>query len=97
VHISQRYHLPLADCTSQMSAAAGLLARRSNSTTSLAQFYQEHNPNYERIRGNGGEAPELDFCNAFWGDGDAGYEVIMARLRASARTIDDLKVFMKER
>ncbi|GHJ85678.1 hypothetical protein NliqN6_2080 [Naganishia liquefaciens] len=79
-----------------MSAAAGLLARRSNSTTSLAQYYQEHNPNYERIRGNG-EAPELDFCNAFWGDGDAGYEVIMARLRASARTIDDLKVFMKER
>lgn len=79
-----------------MSAAAGLLARRSNSTTSLAQFYQEHNPNYERIRGNG-EAPELDFCNAFWGEGDAGYEVIMARLRASARTIDDLKAFMKER
>ena len=79
-----------------MSAAAGLLARRSNSTTSLAQFYQEHNPTYERIRGNG-EAPELDFCTAFGGEGDAGYEVIMARLRASARTVDDLKAFMKER
>ncbi|KAI5454680.1 formin-binding protein, variant 2 [Naganishia albida] len=79
-----------------MSAAAGLLARRSNSTASLAQFYQEHNPNYEQVRGNG-EAPELDFCNAFWGEGDAGFEVLMARMRASARTIDDLKGFMKER
>jgi hypothetical protein len=79
-----------------MSAAANLLARRSNSTTSLAQFYREHNPNYEGVR-SGNDAPELDFCNAFWGEGDAGFEVIMARTRASARTIDDLKVFMKER
>ncbi|KAJ9125177.1 hypothetical protein QFC22_000131 [Naganishia vaughanmartiniae] len=79
-----------------MSAAANLLARRSNSTTSLAQFYREHNPSYEGVR-SGNDAPELDFCNAFWGEGDAGFEVIMARTRASARTIDDLKVFMKER
>ncbi|KAJ9108822.1 hypothetical protein QFC21_000142 [Naganishia friedmannii] len=79
-----------------MSAAANLLARRSNSTTSLAQFYREHNPNYEGVR-SGNDAPELDFCNAFWGEGDAGFEVIMARTKASARTIDDLKVFMKER
>jgi len=39
----------------------------------------------------------MDFCNAFWGPNDAGYEVLMARIRASARTIEELKSFWKER
>lgn len=41
--------------------------------------------------------PSLDFCNAFWGQGDRGFEVIMARLRGAARTVDELRAFWKER
>jgi hypothetical protein len=78
-----------------MSGAANFIARRSNSTTSLAQFYKENNSNINPSLSN--HDGELDFCNAFWGEGDAGYEVISARLRASNRTVDDLKTFWKER
>jgi hypothetical protein len=41
--------------------------------------------------------PKMDFCNSFWGQGDKGYEVIMARLRGAGRTVDELKTFWKER
>jgi hypothetical protein len=78
-----------------MSSAANFIARRSNSSTSLAQFYKENNQNFNPSLAN--HNGELDFCNAFWGEGDAGYEVISARLRASSRTVDDLKTFWKER
>ena len=41
--------------------------------------------------------PKMDFCNAFWGQGDRGYDVIMARLRGATRTTDELRLFWKER
>lgn len=85
-----------------MSVTAFANNLRSNpSSASLAQYYQEHNPAFSSgaQAGANGSAPhnELDFCNAFWGEGDAGYEVIMAKLRASSRTMDELKSFWKER
>ena len=70
--------------------------QRSQSTTSLAKFYHGANGNNQ----NGEEEmvdPMMDFCNAFWGQGDRGYEVIMARLRGAARTVDELRAFWKER
>ena len=70
--------------------------QRSHSTTSLARFYHGANGNNQ----DGEEEmadPRLDFCNAFWGQGDRGYEVIMARLRGAARTVDELRAFWKER
>jgi hypothetical protein len=76
------------------STSQSFLARRTNSTTSLAQFY--HDASQSQIGGRGPPA-EMDFCNAFWGPNDAGYEVLMARIRASARTIEELKSFWKER
>ncbi|WAQ86615.1 hypothetical protein PtA15_7A341 [Puccinia triticina] len=36
-----------------------------------------------------------DFCNAFWGD--AGYEVLMSRVKQSSRMLEDLKTWYKER
>jgi hypothetical protein len=79
----------------QQAMATNFITRRSNSSNSLAQFYKENNTNI--LQGQGNHDGELDFCNAFWGQGDAGYEVISARLRASGRTVDDLKGFWKER
>lgn len=70
--------------------------RRTQSSTSLSRFYN--------AGANGGPIgedemadPRLDFCNSFWGQGDKGYEVVMARLRGSARTLEELKAFWKER
>ena len=70
---------------------------RSQSTTSLSRLY------HGQSNGNappGEEAlndPRLDFCNAFWGAGDRGYDVLMARLRGATRTVDELRSFWKER
>jgi hypothetical protein len=72
--------------------------RRSQSTTSLSRFYNGV------ANGGGGipgeeelSDPRMDFCNAFWGQGDKGYDVVMARLRGAARTVDELRAFWKER
>ena len=69
---------------------------RSQSTTSLSRLYHGAN-GYSG--GDEGELsdPRLDFCNAFWGHGDKGYEVMMARLRGAARTMEELKSFGRER
>ncbi|GAK62506.1 uncharacterized protein PAN0_001c0706 [Moesziomyces antarcticus] len=37
------------------------------------------------------------FCNAFWGHNDAGFDSISARMKASQRTLDELKSLYKER
>lgn len=37
------------------------------------------------------------FCNAFWGSGDAGYEVIQSRMKTANRTMDEVRAMYKER
>jgi len=39
----------------------------------------------------------MDFCNAFWGIGDGGVDVLFARMRGAARTIEELRNYWKER
>lgn len=70
---------------------------RSQSTTSLAKLYHGASANGSVPPHDELSDPSLDFCNAFWGSGDRGYEVIMARLRGAARTVEELRVFWKER
>jgi hypothetical protein len=64
-------------------------ARRQASTTSLAQFARQHSP-------EPGMA-QLDYCNAFWGERDAGVDVLFARMRGATRTMEELRAFWKER
>ncbi|PFH52204.1 hypothetical protein AMATHDRAFT_46558 [Amanita thiersii Skay4041] len=64
-------------------------ARRQPSATSLSKFARAHSP----IPPN----RSLDFCNAFWGIGDGGVDVLFARMRGATRTIDELRTFWKER
>lgn len=66
---------------------------RSQSTTSLARMYHGANGGIHDETAD----PSLDFCNAFWGQDGKGYEVVMARLRGAARTVDELRAFWKER
>lgn len=65
------------------------MARRTSSTTSLARFARANSPEFANR--------SLDFCNAFWGAGDGGVDVMFARMRGAMRTIDELRGFWKER
>lgn len=38
-----------------------------------------------------------DFCNSFWGQGDDGVNVLLARMRDTAKTTEELKSFWNER
>ncbi|KAF8963636.1 hypothetical protein BDZ97DRAFT_1919633 [Flammula alnicola] len=64
-------------------------ARRQPSTTSLSKFARANSPVLQNR--------SLDFCNSFWGFGDGGVDVLFARMRGAARTIEELKLFWKER
>ncbi|KAG1742510.1 hypothetical protein EDB19DRAFT_1894926 [Suillus lakei] len=64
-------------------------ARRQSSTTSLARYARTTSPD-TNIR-------SLDFCNSFWGVGDGGVDVLFARMRGGARTMEELRNFWKER
>jgi hypothetical protein len=64
-------------------------ARRQASTTSLSKYARDGSPD---------PTPRsLDFCNAFWGPNDAGVDVLFARMRGAARTMEELRNFWKER
>ena len=70
---------------------------RSQSATSLSRYYHG---NSGQNGMNGDEElhdPSLDFCNAFWGQGDKGYDVLMARLRGAGRTVEEMRAFWRER
>lgn len=64
-------------------------ARRQPSNTSLSKYAQIHSPILQNR--------SLDFCNSFWGFGDGGVDVLFARMRGAARTMEELKAFWKER
>ena len=64
-------------------------ARRTPSTTSLSRSAHGDSPSMQNR--------SFDFCNAFWGLGDGGVDVLFARMRGAARTMEELKNFWKER
>ncbi|KAF8806630.1 hypothetical protein BYT27DRAFT_7101863 [Phlegmacium glaucopus] len=64
-------------------------ARRQSSTTSLSKYARINSPVLQNR--------SLDFCNSFWGIGDGGVDVLFARMRGAARTMEELKTFWKER
>ncbi|XAO24209.1 hypothetical protein I312_103004 [Cryptococcus bacillisporus CA1280] len=72
---------------------------RSQSSTSLYKLYNGPNggPNGNQIAEEELQDPKLNYCNAFWGPGDRGFDVIMARLRGAGRTVEELRTFWKER
>ncbi|KIJ95110.1 hypothetical protein K443DRAFT_683294 [Laccaria amethystina LaAM-08-1] len=64
-------------------------ARRQPSTTSLSKYVRASTPD--------SQPRSLDFCNAFWGLGDGGVDVLFTRMRGASRTVEELKNFWKER
>ncbi|KAG6867748.1 hypothetical protein C0993_011702 [Termitomyces sp. T159_Od127] len=66
-----------------------MAARRQPSTTSLSKYARANSPSFQNS--------SLDFCNAFWGPGDAGVDVLFARMRGATRTMEELRNYWKER
>ncbi|KAJ7072907.1 SH3 domain-containing protein [Mycena amicta] len=67
--------------------------RRQSSSTSLARFAIAKSPGVDLYNGS----TSRDFCNSFWGVGDAGVNILFARMRGAIRTTDELRNFWKER
>ncbi|KAF7290061.1 SH3-domain-containing protein [Mycena chlorophos] len=67
--------------------------RRQSSSTSLARYAIAKSPGVDLYNGS----TSRDFCNSFWGTGDAGVNILFARMRGAIRTTDELRSFWKER
>ncbi|KAJ7799960.1 SH3 domain-containing protein [Mycena olivaceomarginata] len=70
-----------------------MAVRRQSSTTSLSRYATAKSPGVDLYNGS----TSRDFCNSFWGVGDAGVNILFARMRGAARTTDELRNFWKER
>ncbi|KAJ6631366.1 SH3 domain-containing protein [Mycena sp. CBHHK59/15] len=70
-----------------------MAVRRQPSSTSLSRYATAKSPGVDLYNGS----TSRDFCNSFWGLGDAGVNILFARMRGAARTTDELRNFWKER
>ncbi|KAJ7062816.1 hypothetical protein C8F01DRAFT_986298 [Mycena amicta] len=65
----------------------------SASSTNLARYATAKSPDLDPFNGSSSR----DFCNSFWGEGDAGVSILFARMRGAIRTTDELRKFWQER
>ncbi|KAJ3564647.1 hypothetical protein NP233_g8163 [Leucocoprinus birnbaumii] len=67
--------------------------RAQQSVTSLTRHAPQRANGVDPFHG----LENRDFCNAFWGTGDVGPNVLFARMRGAERTTDELRNFWQER
>ncbi|KAJ7478612.1 SH3 domain-containing protein [Mycena galericulata] len=70
-----------------------MAVRHQPSSTSLSRYATAKSPGVDLYNGS----TSRDYCNSFWGVGDAGVNILFARMRGAARTTDELRNFWKER
>ncbi|KAF5365979.1 hypothetical protein D9758_006670 [Tetrapyrgos nigripes] len=70
-----------------------MAVRSQSSVSSLSKYAVAKSPGVDPYNG----IPSRDFCNSFWGAGDAGVNILFARMRGAARSTDALREFWKER
>ncbi|KDR75592.1 hypothetical protein GALMADRAFT_68235 [Galerina marginata CBS 339.88] len=66
---------------------------QQQSATSLARYASARQPDVDVFNGS----TSRDFCNSFWGLGDAGPNIMFARMRGASKTTDELRNFWNER
>ena len=66
---------------------------RQHSATSLARFNSTTQPEVDVFNGS----KSRDYCNSFWGPGDAGPNIMFTRMRGASKTTDELRNFWNER
>ncbi|KAF9550611.1 hypothetical protein CPC08DRAFT_699235 [Agrocybe pediades] len=64
-----------------------------HSATSLARYATAKQPDVDLFNGS----KSRDYCNSFWGLGDAGPNIMFARMRGASKTTDELRNFWNER
>lgn len=52
---------------------------------------------HNTMHGAPGSNEAQQFCNAFWGENDAGFNVIQSHSKNTFKTLEDLRTFYKER
>lgn len=68
-------------------------APTQRSVTSLSKYAAARTPGEDPYNGS----TSRDFCNSFWGVGDSGVNILLARMRGAHRTTDELRNFWRER
>lgn len=63
------------------------------SATSLARYATPRAPDGDIFNGS----TSRDYCNSFWGIGDAGPNIMFARMRGASKTTDELRNYWNER
>lgn len=66
---------------------------QQHSATSLARYATAKHPDVDLFNGS----TSRDYCNSFWGLGDAGPNLMFARMRGASKTTDELRNFWNER
>ncbi|KAF8911561.1 SH3 domain-containing protein [Gymnopilus junonius] len=64
-----------------------------HSATSLARYATARQPDVDVFNGSSSR----NYCNAFWGLGDSGPNLMFARMRGASKTTDELRNFWNER
>lgn len=67
--------------------------QQSNSITSLGRYASPRQPGFDPFNGS----DSRDYCTSFWGPGDAGPNLMFARMRGATKTTDELKNYWSER
>ena len=63
------------------------------SATSLARYATARQADVDVFNGS----KSRDYCNSFWGTGDAGPNIMFARMRGASKTTDELRNYWNER
>ncbi|KAJ7052329.1 SH3 domain-containing protein [Mycena amicta] len=74
------------------SSSPSSSTQRAESPT-IARYAPAKSPDIDPYNGS----PSRDWCNCFWGVGDAGVNVLFARIRGSMQSMRELEGFWKER
>ncbi|KAJ7048843.1 SH3 domain-containing protein [Mycena amicta] len=74
------------------SSSPSSSTQRAESPT-IARYAPAKSPDIDPYNGS----PSRDWCNSFWGVGDAGVNVLFARMRGSMQSMRELEGFWKER
>lgn len=77
------------------SPAKSFLSRKKHNSQPEIQPSQSQPLHYHTSK----NVSSKDFCNSFWGEDSSGtgYDILTNKVKSSAKTIDDLKLFWKER
>lgn len=92
-HLAQGFSFRYRPCVLLKPTTTMAARVQQPSATSLARYAVPKQPDVDLFNGS----PSRDYCNSFWGTGDAGPNIMFARMRGASKTTDELRNFWNER